>query len=146
MKRYAGKPQALRAAKGSPRLHGRTLPALVSLLTTLVALACATAMNLHATPILVTSTDDNGPNTLRQALADAVDGDTIDATGLSGTITLTTGQLLVSNSVTILGPGPANLTVDANRLSRVFFITSGHTVTIDGLTIANGSATGSAVL
>src|SRR5207237_366852 len=46
----------------------------------------------------------------------------------------------VDKSVTILGPGPANLTVDANHLSRVFDITPGHTVTIDGLAIVNGDA------
>ena len=32
--------------------------------------------------------------------------------------------------------------MDANHLSRVFHITTGHTVTIDALTIANGLADG----
>jgi hypothetical protein len=38
---------------------------------------------------------------LRQALVDANDGDTIDATGMSGVITLTSGELLVEKSVII---------------------------------------------
>jgi hypothetical protein len=42
---------------------------------------------------------------MRQALAIANDGDTIDATGISGVITLTTGELVVNTSVTINGAG-----------------------------------------
>jgi uncharacterized repeat protein (TIGR01451 family) len=118
----------------------------------MLVLVCGLATGLCVTTIPVTNTDDTGPdtpapNSLRAALAAASDGDTIDATGISGAITLVPGlissaQLVVDKSVTILGPGPANLTVDANHLSRVFHITPGHTVTINGLTIANGLASG----
>jgi Chlamydia polymorphic membrane protein (Chlamydia_PMP) repeat len=87
----------------------------------------------------VTSIADNGPGTLRDALAATGNGGTIDATGVSGTITLTSGQLSVSNSVTILGPGPRTLTVSGNHASRVFYVT-GTNVTIRGLTIANGQS------
>jgi streptogramin lyase len=90
----------------------------------------------------VTNTADSGPGSLRDALANAADGDTIDLRCLSGTITLTSGELVVTNSVTILGPGPANLAVDGNAASRVFNIGSGQTVTIASLTITNGSASG----
>jgi len=93
-----------------------------------------------ANTLTVTSTADSGSGTLRQALADASDGDTIDATGVSGTILLTSGELLVSNSVTILGPGPANLAVDGNAASRIFDIGSNTVVSITGLTITNGVA------
>ena len=48
---------------------------------------------LPANIIVVTNTNDSGPGSLRQALADANDGDTIDATGVSGTILLTSGEL-----------------------------------------------------
>src|SRR6266852_5528046 len=89
--------------------------------------------------ITVTNTADSGPGTLRAALASAANGDTIDATGVSGSILLTSGELLVTNSVTILGPGPANLAVNGNAASRVFHI-SGTVVTIAGLTITNGRA------
>src|SRR4029077_16701740 len=43
---------------------------------------------LPATIIVVTNTNDNGPGSLRNALAVANDGDTIDATGVSRTILL----------------------------------------------------------
>ena len=93
------------------------------------------------TTITVTSTADSGTGTLRAALASAANGDTIDASGVTGTILLTSGELLVPNNVTILGPGPANLAVDGNAASRVFHI-SGAAVTIAGLAITNGYASG----
>ena len=96
-------------------------------------------MLAHATVIIVTNTNDSGPGSLRQALAIANDGDTIDATGISGVITLTTGALLVNKSVTINGAGADVLAVDANMSSRVFQIpVSGETITISGFTIRNG--------
>ena len=105
--------------------------------------AMASVHKIHAATIPVTSTADDGtPGTLRVALASAMDGDTIDATGVSGTILLTSGELVVSNSVTILGPGPATLAVDGNAASRVFNITNAVTVSISSLTITNGLAGG----
>jgi N-acetylneuraminic acid mutarotase len=92
------------------------------------------------TPITVTNTNDSGPGSLRQALAIANDGDTITF-AVTGTIVLTTGELMVNDSITISGPGAANLAVNANAMSRVFHIASGGTVTISGLTITNGNAT-----
>src|SRR5205809_7481221 len=77
-----------------------------------VLLLGSMAPGARAATITVTSTADNGAGTLREALASAADGDTIDASGLPGSIILTSGELLVSNSVTILGPG--NLAVDGN--------------------------------
>src|SRR5436309_15597040 len=53
--------------------------------------------------IVVTNTNDSGPGSLRQALADANDGDTIDFDpSLNGqTVTLTSGQLNVDKDVAI---------------------------------------------
>ena len=89
--------------------------------------------------LIVTNTNDSGPGSLRQALADANDGDTIDF-AVTGTIGLTSGELLVARSITISGPGAENLAVNGNNQSRVFHIASGQTVTISGLTITNGHA------
>ena len=96
-----------------------------------------------AATIFVTSKQDNdNPGTLRNALANAAVGDTIDASGLSGTITLTNGELLVTNSVTIIGPGPSSLAVDGSASDPVFFIRSDGNVTISGLTITHFSFPG----
>src|SRR5437667_5377276 len=98
----------------------------------------------HAFPaniIVVTNTADSGPGSLRDALAAAIDGDTIDATGISGTILLTSGELQITHAVTIAGPGPESLSIDGNATFRVFDnLTSG--ASISGFTITNGSAPG----
>jgi len=106
--------------------------------TIAVVLLGAVAIPARATTITVTNTNDSGPGSLRQALADANDGDTINATGISGAITLTSGELLVDKNVTINGPGAGLLAVDGNATTRVFDIATGETVTISGLTIRNG--------
>ena len=79
---------------------------------------------------------------MRQALVDANDGDTINFdSSLNGQrITLTSGELNVDKDVTISGPGAKNLAVDGNLQSRVFHVNPDKTVTIDGLTVANGFA------
>ena len=103
-----------------------------------LTLACAFTISTYATTIIVSNTNDSGPGSLRQALVDANDGDTVDATGISGVITLTTAQLLVDKSVTIIGAGANILAVDGNATTRIFQIGQSETVTISDLTIRNG--------
>ena len=110
------------------------------LFATCLSALCLIALSTQAATITVTNTNDSGAGSLRQAIADAVNGDTIDF-GVTGTITLTTGELLVDKSITINGPGSDHLTVDGNHASRVFYVGSvGVTATIAGLTITNGNA------
>jgi len=90
--------------------------------------------------IVVTNTNDSGPGSLRDALAVANDGDTIDATGISGTISLTTGELQITHAVTINGPGAESLLVVGGG-TRVFDNLASD-VTISGFFIAGGSAPG----
>src|SRR5215208_6436790 len=87
--------------------------------------------------IIVTNTNDSGPGSLRQTVADANNGDVIGF-AVTGTIELTSGELLVTRSITISGPGAENLAVNGNNQSRVFHVASGQIVTISGLTITNG--------
>ncbi|HUK83935.1 MAG TPA: right-handed parallel beta-helix repeat-containing protein, partial [Verrucomicrobiae bacterium] len=114
---------------------------LITIAATFLVVLCLAPANVQAATITVTSTDDGGAGTLRDALASATDGDTIDfSLTTPATITLTNGELVVTNSVTILGPGPANLAVDGDDNSRVFHVTSNAVVNISSLTITNGNA------
>jgi hypothetical protein len=100
----------------------------------------------YATTVTVINTNDSGPGSLRQALAVVNDGDTINFdSALNGqTITLTTAELLINRSITVMGPG-ANLLAVARAQNapafRIFDVVAGLTVVIQGITISNGSAT-----
>lgn len=105
---------------------------------------CATA------PFLV-GTEPNC--TLRAAIQEAnAEGDSDTVTfdsALSGTITLTLGELGIANDtpandLIIQGPEARNVTVSGNRASRVFHIKSGSAVEIGRLTITRGSASSDA--
>src|SRR6476660_8887122 len=104
-----------------------------------LTLVCALVTSVHANTITVTNTNDSGPGSLRDALASANEGDTIDATGVSGTILLTSGELQITHTVTINGPGAGNLSVNGNMTFRVFENFASD-VTISGLSITNGWA------
>ena len=69
-----------------------------------VLLLAATTMSAQAATITVTNTNDSGPGSLRQALANANNGDTINFT-VTGTISLFSGELGIGKNVTISGPG-----------------------------------------
>lgn len=114
---------------------------------------------LHAAPgdIVVNSLADvvanDGQCTLREAIiaanADTVSGsspneclagsgdDTLDLTGLSGTIALGSSLPDIATSLVVQGPGAALLSVDGGGNGRIFTIISG-TVILADLTIANG--------
>jgi hypothetical protein len=104
-----------------------------------VLLLCAVAIPGHATTITVTNTNDSGPGSLRQALADASDGDTITF-AVTGAIQVTSGELVIDNSITISGPGADSLVLSGDFQTRILHVMPGPTVTIAGLIIRSGSA------
>src|SRR4051812_13099888 len=81
--------------------------------------------------------------TLREALTFAGDTDVIQfATGVTGTITLGgAGELFIQHNISINGPGANVLTVSGANATRVFEIKHGFTLTLSGVTVANGFVT-----
>src|SRR6266496_3325049 len=98
--------------------------------------------NKPADVITVTNGDDSGPGSLRQALADANDGDTINFDPSVGTVTLTTAELAIDKSLTLSG-APQMVTVARSSQTefRIFHVMPDHSVEIDGLTISDGHIT-----
>ena len=97
----------------------------------------AVALPAHAATISVTNTNDSGAGSLRQTLAVAHDGDRITF-AVSGTITLTSGQLGISKNVTISGPGADQLSI-VGMPFRFVLVVAVKAATISGLTIRNGA-------
>ncbi len=69
--------------------------------------------DVHGDTLTVTTTADSGAGSLRDAIAAAGNGDTIqfDAALNGQTINLTSGELVIDKNITISGPGPNLLTV-----------------------------------
>lgn len=93
----------------------------------------------------VINTNDSGPGSLREVVeALAQDGDEIIFNIPSTpphTITLTSGQITIGNSITIAGPGVDELIIDGSANERIFQIFSASSdlnVVISGMTITNG--------
>ena len=94
---------------------------------------------------VVTNTNDAGAGSLRQAIADALDGDDVSfnavafaAAGGPYTITLSTGEIAINNSITLTGPTVAQVIVNGGGTSRVFSVSSGRIVAISNLNITGG--------
>ena len=79
----------------------------------------------------MTTLDDSGPGSLREALALIADGSTItfDSGLAGGTLTLTSGQLRIDSSVTV-DASAAGVTISAGGASRVIEVAAGATVAI----------------
>jgi hypothetical protein len=100
------------------------------------------------TLIPVTTLDDAGPGSLRDAIAQANSmpgDDRIEfASGLTGAVNLSSALPVLSSNIDVQGPGAGLLTVRRDSASsfRIFFIENPATVTLAGLTISNGLASG----
>lgn len=90
-----------------------------------------------AATIVVTSLAPTGPGTLQSALTNAHNGDTITF-AVTGTITnQIVGGLVISNDVSIVGPGSDLLYITGTNACRAFGISNGVTASITGLTFTN---------
>src|SRR6266550_2791822 len=124
-------------------------PCIAAVLAFLVCILAA--VNISATTLVVTKTADTNDGvcdadcSLREAVAVAAADDTIVFSSLfqtPQTITLTFGQIPITRNLTITGPGPEVLAISGNNASRILRLTGGVSVSICGMKITNGLASG----
>ena len=106
-------------------------------------LACEALEDRRLLSVLtVANANDSGAGSLRATILAAVAGDTIQfASSLNGqTITLTSGELDITKSINIGGPGANQLTIKASNSysGPVFDVASTATASILGVTITKG--------
>jgi hypothetical protein len=126
----------------------RLVTALICIAGLLVCLPSAAS----ARTLVVTNNHDSGQSalrqgSLRQALVDAKDGDTIVVQPGIGVITLNPmqGPLFINKSITIVGAGAGQTVIDANRRSRVLDVegsTNGNILVLPHVTISAVYITG----
>ena len=119
-----------------------------------VGVTAAFAANAEAATYVVNSTADDGTGTCSPSpgectLRDAVttangDGmpDTVELSGVSGTIALAQGVIEITDSadLNINGPGPGTLTVSGGDATGILQINGAGAVSISGLTLTAGSS------
>jgi hypothetical protein len=99
-------------------------------------------VSLTAAVLTVTSLADSGSGSLRDQIAASSPGDTIQF-AVSGRIPLGSA-INISHSLSVQGPGPSALVVDADHVDRVFVTSGASTNFISGMTISNGFVVGAA--
>jgi len=117
----------------------------LALVLSSAAIFALVSVTAQSAVLTVTNTQDSGAGSLRDTIAAAADGDTIqfDAALNGQAITLTSAQIVVDKILTINGPGADKLTVQRSTETgtpafRIFQIN--RDVTLSGLTISNGKA------
>ena len=114
----------------------------------LTVFCSAFALDVQATTFTVTNLNDSGAGSLAQAVLDANsapgDDTIVFQEGFTGTINIDEFNdpgIDITTSMTIIGPGARLLTISGIDKRRVFTVRgSGITVSISGLTVANGKA------
>jgi len=89
--------------------------------------------------VVVANCLDAGDGSLRDAIASAKSGDTIDLSKLAcGTIALTSQLVVDAGTLTLAGPGASALVLDGGNVDRVINHFAYGTLAISGLTLRHG--------
>ncbi len=114
------------------------------------AISLLAAVSAQSAVLIVSNTNDAGPDSLRANAAAALPADRIQFNiptsdpGYSNgvfTITLTTGEIVIDKDLTIQNVSGENIVISGNHISRIFNILAG-TVAISDLSLINGKAQG----
>lgn len=108
-----------------------------------LAAFCLGASGAWGATCTVSNTNDSGSGSLRACLSGLSTGTAVDTNAITfsatGTISLASSLPTIANGVTITGPGANKLTIDGGGTIQEFVVNgSGITVSISGLTFANG--------
>lgn len=111
---------------------------------TLCAFALLPASPAAAATRIVSNCNDSGTGSLRNVVANAASGDTIDLTALTcSRIVLTSGAIEVAqDDLELVGRNPWSLTIDGNKADRVFAHSGTGTLHVRRVSLANGHAIG----
>jgi uncharacterized repeat protein (TIGR03803 family) len=107
-----------------------------------VIVGCLASAASGQAPLTVTTTNDSGAGSLRQAVLDANSqgGGEIRFSNVTGTILLGSPLPSFTANIAVTGPGAPLLTVNGNNEHSIFSISSNSTSVLSGITIANGLA------
>lgn len=113
-----------------------------SLVVAVVGIAGYWAIPTSAATHTLTQCGDSGPGSLRDTVAIAADGDTIDARGLPcSVITLTSGQVEIpQNNLAIVAERNSSFTIDSDQADRTRLLhhTGTGTLRLDSITLMFG--------
>ncbi len=98
---------------------------------------------VYADTFVVSNSLNDGPGSLRTAIASADSYEDVINFDVTGTITLSS-ELGIYNGLTIQGPGADLLSISGGGVCRVFYIETAESVDISGLSIVSGYAENSA--
>jgi len=133
----------------TPRDHRIGKAALALAVSSALAIAAPGAIakrldQVAASTIPVTTCDDSGVGSLRDAVALSNNGDTVDLTALTcSTISLTTGAVDVEvDNLNFAGPGRTLLAVNGTQSGRIFSHAGSGVLSLSGLTLTNGRIVG----
>src|SRR5205085_3895492 len=91
--------------------------------------------------LVVSNTNDTGVGSLRFAVACATAGQTVtfDPLLVGATISLSTGEIAITQALSIDGSAAMGVIVDAGGHSRIFNISTSDPVTVTALVLQRGS-------
>ena len=132
----------MNAMERIPTTRRRLLCACIATMCATAAVAAKEPPRAPANIDVVTSCSDSGAGSLRDVVAHAGGGDTIDLSALTcGQISLTTGAISIAQTdLALTGPGRDKLTLDGGliRSNGVLYHTGVGVLHIQDLTIAHG--------
>jgi hypothetical protein len=101
-----------------------------------------TNYNPMTNAIIVTSSNDSGNGTMRQAISDVANNENIMVCGelLNSTIILTSAELTINKNINILGQSQSTFAISGNNERRIFNVQAGKTLTLQNMKLTNATS------